>query len=232
MRSDLLVRSVWERQVQGTFLPLLGALLVMLVVMPLGDDMPLLAAVFATVLVIAGTFSVTTSSLSRSILVIAAATVLVVRWLAHLVPVPGLLMTAHVIIGIYLLLLATQCLRIVLSHRRITRDTVVGSVCGYLLIAYVFAFVYTVVEGVRPGSFLMTTPQPHQSAPGTDHETPALLYFSFVVLTTVGFGDIVPASRGARALVVFEMLAGQLYLAAFVARLVGTLGTDVRRGES
>jgi len=50
-----------------------------------------------------------------------------------------------------------------------------------------------------------------------------LFYFSFITLTTVGYGDIVPACPVARALAVVEILTGQLYLAAFVARLVGAM---------
>ena len=53
--------------------------------------------------------------------------------------------------------------------------------------------------------------------------TPELMYYSFTTLTTVGYGDIAPATRVARSLAILEMLAGQLYLAAFVARLVGVM---------
>ena len=50
-----------------------------------------------------------------------------------------------------------------------------------------------------------------------------LMYFSFITLTTVGYGDIVPMAPMARSMVILEALAGQLYLAAFVARLVGAM---------
>ena len=57
-----------------------------------------------------------------------------------------------------------------------------------------------------------------------------LAYFSFITLTTVGYGDIAPVSPVARSMAILEALAGQLYLAAFVARLVGAMSKpDVRK---
>jgi hypothetical protein len=137
-----------------------------------------------------------------------------------------LVILAHIAICMYMLTLAAICVATVLRREQITTDTVLGAVCGYLLIAYVFAFAYAFLEDVKPDNFnsreLILA---YGDAAEIGRGTPELLYYSFVTLTTVGYGDIVPASRVARSLAILEMLAGQLYLAAFVARLVGVMGT-------
>ena len=91
----------------------------------------------------------------------------------------------------------------------------------------------SILEDIRPGSFLNSGVSSHyQHASKIGEETPELLYFSFVTLTTVGYGDIVPATPAARSLAILEMLAGQLYLASLVARLVGILGRNVTQNDS
>jgi hypothetical protein len=81
---------------------------------------------------------------------------------------------------------------------------------------------YSAVEYSEPGSFLM----PGGSAEGglLEHSAlraPRLFYFSFVTLTTLGYGDVAPLSERAQALAVGEAIVGQLYIAIFIARLVG-----------
>ena len=124
-----------------------------------------------------------------------------------------------------MLTLGTVCVTAVLRREQITTDTVMGAVCGYLLIAYLFTFAYAFLEDMHPGSFSSSVGLPeYTDAAMIGRGTPEILYYSFVTLTTAGYGDIVPVSRTARSLAILEMLAGQLYLAAFVARLVGVMG--------
>lgn len=104
------------------------------------------------------------------------------------------------------------------QRRDVTIDTILGAINVYLLIAVAFMMIYQIIELHDPGSFA--------GLPTVTHERPtqvgsAMLYFSFVCLTTMGFGDIVPASDLSRPLVVMEGVIGQLYLAIMIARLVG-----------
>ena len=111
----------------------------------------------------------------------------------------------------------------VLGDPVVTTDTVVGAICAYFLLAVTFGNAYALVEVLSPGSFLLTpalAADVHWSPP-TSPITPVLQYFSFSTLTTLGFGDVTPLSRGARFLAVIEAIAGQLYLAILIARLVG-----------
>jgi voltage-gated potassium channel len=102
-------------------------------------------------------------------------------------------------------------LRRVLAHRRVTHETVLGALCTYVLVGLLFAFVYLAVSDLREASFFV------QEGPHTQSE---YLYFSFVTLTTLGFGDLSPGVGLPQALTVLEALLGQIFLVTLVARLV------------
>jgi hypothetical protein len=105
-------------------------------------------------------------------------------------------------------------------HTEVDADTVRGALCGYLLIGLAFAHLYCMVEIVLPGSIRgATVPLDPIAAGGSTHFK--LTYFSFVTLTTVGFGDMVPASDPARAIAMVEAVLGQFYLAVLIGELIG-----------
>lgn len=111
-----------------------------------------------------------------------------------------------------------------LRRYEVTADTILGGICVYLLVAFVFAFIYALIEYVSPGSFLLGPEDADLGiiVPGKlVYLEPQLIYFSFVALTTVGFGDIRPATEVAQMFSAAEAVIGQLYLVVFIARLVG-----------
>ena len=99
----------------------------------------------------------------------------------------------------------------IVRHRRVTWDTVVGSMCIYVLLGLLFAFVFLAIDG------LFDTPFFRQEGP---HDQSEFVYFSFVTLTTLGFGDFSPVSGLPQAVTVVEALLGQVFLVTLVARLV------------
>jgi len=100
----------------------------------------------------------------------------------------------------------------------VTIDTILGAVVVYLLVAVAFSMLFQAVELTSRGSFSGLAEDIYQDRPALAH---AMLYFSLVCITTMGFGDIVPVSNLARPLAVIEGVFGQLYLAVMIARLVG-----------
>jgi Ion channel len=112
-------------------------------------------------------------------------------------------------------LLVTATLPVTLSrilhHRRVTHETVLGALCVYVLIGLLFAFLFLAVEDLGSGSFF-AQPGPHSQS--------QYLYFSFVTLTTLGFGDLSPAVGLPQALTVSDALIGNIFLVTLVARLV------------
>lgn len=96
-------------------------------------------------------------------------------------------------------------------HQRVTYETVLGALCTYVLLGLLFAFAYLALDFVRDAPFF--------AQPGT-HEASEYLYFSFVTLTTLGFGDLSPAVGLPQALTALEALVGSVFLVTLVARLV------------
>jgi hypothetical protein len=111
--------------------------------------------------------------------------------------------------------------RIIMSQR-VTVRLLVAAICVYLMIGLLFTFVYLGVNGADPNFF----------AQGVQKDPSIYLYFSFVTLTTVGFGDFTPGAAVPRVLVIFEAMLGQVYLVVAVARLVSLLGPAAGLGAA
>ncbi len=108
---------------------------------------------------------------------------------------------------------ATVILSYLFTEDEITIDVIMGAICVYFLIGLAWAFIFFTLELFQPGSFQM--PQ------GQGIDLSHFSYYSYVTLTTLGYGDITPISTQARSLALLEAIMGQLYLAILVARLVG-----------
>ena len=107
-------------------------------------------------------------------------------------------------------------LRYVLKRGPITADKLHGALAGYILLAFVWSFVYALVEMSSAGSF----------GPGhLDFVQPGnffkLIYFSLTTLTTTGYGDFIPLTNHARSLVMVEEFSGVFYVGVVIARLAG-----------
>src|SRR5215813_11292407 len=113
------------------------------------------------------------------------------------------------------LLAAASALRFALGARVGDREHLYAGLSAYLLAGLFFGVFYWVLEQTWSGSFAIAGEgaQSHFSLP-------AAIYYSFVTLTTLGYGDIVPRSEMARGRAIMEAVAGQLYVAVMIARLV------------
>jgi hypothetical protein len=117
-------------------------------------------------------------------------------------------------------------LRYMLRDEVMTRDELFAAAGLYVLMAFVFAYLYALIEHWQPGAFVINAANdPRGLTRWWD-----LLYFSFTCLTSVGFGEITPANDHARSLVMIQQMIGVLYFALVVSRLV-TLQTRRAGGE-
>jgi drug/metabolite transporter (DMT)-like permease len=113
--------------------------------------------------------------------------------------------------------------RSVFQSGRIDTNQILGAVCIYFLLALIWALVYSMIEVWRPHSFNI----PDYVALGVRQQMVCdMIYFSNVTLTTLGYGDILPLSNLARTLANLEAMAGQLYVAIVIARMVGVQVTQ------
>jgi hypothetical protein len=108
----------------------------------------------------------------------------------------------------------------VIRSKRVTADTIFGAVAVYLLFGVVMAMLFHFLNNVNPGSVIASVGEATSIIERFD-QFGELLYFSFVTLTSVGYGDLTPISAPARSLAMLEGIVGQLYLAILIARLVG-----------
>ena len=111
--------------------------------------------------------------------------------------------------------------RRLLHHHDVTRRTLEGAISAYLLIPVAFQFIFLTVDDLLPGGFF-----------GSPKPPMAFMYFSLTTVTTVGYGDLAPASDVGRLLATVEALLGQVFLVTFVALLVGLLGERWRANRS
>ena len=106
----------------------------------------------------------------------------------------------------------------ILSNPTVTGDTLAGAVASYLLIGITFGLAYLMINGLVPGSFRDSI------EPGKQFTPSDFTFLSFVTLTTVGYGDIVPWSSHARSVAIVESVLGIMYPVLLVGRLVGLHG--------
>jgi voltage-gated potassium channel len=152
-------------------------------------------------------------------------------WLRQLVPAVGLSQVALGLLTLFLLYTAVTVLRHVFSEATVTMDTLSAALCVYLLMGYLWGSLYGLIYLLAPGAFHLPMGWTPAEEQGLARDVPVnlLTYFSFMTLTTVGYGDVLPASGSARAAVIVEAVLGHFYLAVLVARLVGLHIADARR---
>ena len=109
----------------------------------------------------------------------------------------------------------------VLHHPRVTVGTISGSICVFVLIGIAWMLMYGITDQILVDAFHGLSPK------GGRERSGELFYFSFVTLTTLGYGDITPARPETMSLATLEAVVGQLYLVVMVAAFVGRRGDRV-----
>ena len=208
------------------FLALLVSLLLLVVVYPILRDLVetrLLFDTLVTLLFAAALVAVFRGRGNRFLALVLGTPTLVGLWSGYVLPglprVP-LIVAFHLCGALFFSFVVVTILRSVSREKEVTADAVYGAFCGYLLVGLIFGHLFCVLETLAPGSFRASEPLP-AAFPDEDRLHFLLTYFSFITLTTVGYGDVTPASRGARGLAVVEAIVGQFYIAVLMAQLIG-----------
>lgn len=126
--------------------------------------------------------------------------------------------TSDLVRALLFIIFVVLILRYVLTSHEVTLDTIFGAFVAYFLIAFAFSAIFHAVAVFEPASFSMAG-----ITDGGDGRSlkMRLNYFSFVTITTVGYGDIVPRLPLTQTLAILEAVIGQFYMAALIAWLVG-----------
>ena len=132
----------------------------------------------------------------------------------------NILILTHVFTFSALALAIVLIIKNIFSNDAVTIDTISESLCAYLLLGFAFASIYGLLDTILPGSFLSSINGQIISFSSEDAGLNRI-YFSFITLLTVGYGDIVPNLPAAKLVTIIEGFFGQVYLVVLIARLVG-----------
>lgn len=178
--------------------------------LPRGGGRSLVGDAVSALLLLSGVLALREWRLVRLVLLPLALVTLAIDLGGWFLPIgtPWVLGTSLVLLLLFLAVVLGQTLR----SGPITFHRLQGAIAAYVLLGVLWAYAYALVEALRPGAFT----GPLDAAGGAR----AFLYFSFVTLTTTGYGDVLPVHPAARSLANLEAVTGTLYVATLVARLV------------
>ncbi len=132
------------------------------------------------------------------------------------------LTAGHAIAALFFVMVAGKIIHSILVSPDLTLDSIFGAICGYLLLGVACALTYAMLYAGNSDSFQLGEELAPQMAQA-DYSRHLFIYYSFVTLTTVGYGDVIPLSIPARTLSWVEAMTGQLYLAVLVAGVISSL---------
>ncbi|NJC88855.1 MAG: ion transporter [Desulfuromonas sp.] len=177
----------------------------------------LLTALLFSLFMIAGVFSLSQRPVVRILAALLVFAAIVLRWLRLALPTSAIIawgLTASLLFMIFLTLASVD--RVFRDDGAVTGKRVTGAVAVYLLFGLTFAYLYSLLDQLLPGAFSL----PASTNVNDPTHQESFTYFSFITLTTLGYGDITPVHPAARMCVAVQALFGQLYPATLLARLV------------
>jgi hypothetical protein len=200
---------------------LLIALLLLIIaapiVVPLRHGILVVNVIGATVLILAS-YAVSDRKHFLTVAIIFSAATVIANSFMVVHPSHVSVVIAHSSMIFILGFFAVTILSYVVRSGRVTADRIYAAICAYLLIGYAWAFGYALLDEFQPGAFATPAEVARNDYIGRVNQ---MRYFSFITLATVGYGDIVPRTSGARTMVILEAIVGQFYLVALIGRLVG-----------
>jgi hypothetical protein len=212
------LEQLWTTDIALTTL-LVSLLIYIFLIYPLGllGSFRPLPTLFFSLILITGAITVSRNRIFRMLVFSWGLLTFILAWVRYLFPSQTLIFVANCLALFFLVLLTSLILGQALREGPTTSHRIMGAVAAYLLIGMIWSLAYYLIALWIPGAFSIQGP----SAPG-DRESlqSQLFYFSFVTLTTLGYGDIVAVHPIVRMLVILEGVVGQLFPAILIARLV------------
>jgi hypothetical protein len=209
---------------------LLLALLLEILLFPLAIDLGFaggLLALLNSLILLAAIWALSDSRKMLIVGLVLGGPAIVRAWTALASGVPDQVTTGGLVFTMAFYVYASSVvLRHVIRTRRITFDTVLGALCVYFLLGYGWAAAHQLVWSGDPAAYNGVGDAAAEPLAGMK-----FVYFSFVTLTTLGYGDISPRSPMAQSISLLEAVTGVTYLATLVAQLVGKVSAGTREEE-
>ena len=216
--TDIICDTNNENCRQSRFLLLLVSLLGLIVLEPFLFDstgIMFLLDIFLSIILFSSIYAVSEKRQTTLIAFFLAIPILGSTWAYKFITHPLLPLFDSIFGLIFFAYIIVLILTHVFKQEDVTLETIYGAVVVYILIGLMWVHLYNLTEFIHPQSFSFSEMLGIESRK-------VLYYFSFVTLTTLGYGDITPVSPPARSLAMLEAIVGQMYIAVLIARLVGT----------
>jgi hypothetical protein len=212
---------------------LLICLVLVLLVAPFLQESSPTLPILSLLLTAALFFSVYAFIQDKRVLVIAsiiAAPTFFSNWISYFLDTSTSFLIKDFFGALFFCYISINILLGIFRQKTISSDLIYGSICVYLLIGLAWAFVYSAIETIHPGSFEILIDYAKDTSQIDRQTTLSLfVYYSYVTLTTLGYGDITPVTPPAQSISILEALTGQFYLVILVARLVGNYLSESKK---
>jgi hypothetical protein len=195
---------------------LLAAILSMIIGSPFLDEIfyyGVIPDIFITIIFILGIYSISLKKKHIYIALVMATPMLMGIWSSYLFKNIKLYFFGELFGALFVGFVIGLLIKFIFNEKEVTKEVIYAAVVVYLLIAMMWSFTYFILDYFYPGSF--SIPE------GPSRGVYRFLYFSFVTITTLGYGDVTPLTQKASSLVILEAVTGQMYLVIVVAWLVG-----------
>ena len=197
------------------FLILMGLIMALLVLGPILEKfvaIRILIDIFLTAIVLSMLYIATYKKRLVQIGRLLAMVMIISLWLKYFFNYEVFAATSMMIGVLFTIVVTAHTLAFIIKSETVTREVIYAAMVIYLLVAQLWALVYTFLDLIDPASF---------NLPQGQSDFLIFEYYSFVTLTTLGYGDITPLTKVAKAFSVLEAVVGQLYLVVVVAWFVG-----------
>jgi len=210
-----------QKQLARNNIILLFCLLLVIFFYPaLSKQRLLMRDVIFTAIILSGTYSLDFAKKTRNILIISGIVTIVLTWLYYFFDEDILGLVSFLSFFSFNMFVTVFMIRHIARSKEVTLTIIINSINGYLLIGILGAVLLAIAENVQK-SFFHTNAGAINFAGDAASGFHDYLYFSFVTLTTLGYGDITPVSAFAKSLTIVIAISGQLYLTILIAMLVG-----------
>ena len=210
----------------GRFAILLFALASTFILLPVAaqvDAFPETQRVVISAILLAAVYAVFHSRRALVFTVAGGFAAISLNWAAEISGASALVAISQSFGAVFVLYIVAIIVRTINEQDSVHLGTVLGGICVYLLLVVSFSQLHGLLNHLQAGAYLIDgSPLPRWTVDATQNELlTTLLYYSLTTITTLGYGDIVPAVASSRILAGVEAVIGQLYLAVFLGRLVG-----------
>lgn len=164
-----------------------------------------------TAALLSGVYAISFEARTIAVGILLVTPILICHWSNFILNIPAIETVQRICTTVFMIYILTTLLHRILNKAKVGLNEIYGAISAYTLIGIVFGFFYMFIETMAPGSFAL-----HGSRP----DVATFVYYSFVALSTCGFGDITAAAPFARAVTVIEIITGVTYVAVLIGRLI------------